>query len=493
MKTLNLIEYEQLRPEHAKFVRQVHLDPAKNKIIVAPVKSGKRTMKILITQLTKQNEYNFYVSSLNRKDERDQLKELKAYGMDIFVCGVDDIEAFVSRVRSEAQSIPVNIHFNESDYGTDKNEILGQAKFQELMNLPNVRIWLYSATNHEAELALAGRNDKKVFRFNPPSTYRGASWFLSNNLVTDSSEFWDFANNCLTPQGQEACDLLRSSEKLFGVVRFASFYKEIKNNSAFTSTMENHYGFDLRFVAGDEGFDWMHDYKRYAYDFVSNKKLKVLIVICQTCTRSTEIGFHKHLSFWHDHRSNTTPFNTIIQAAQRVNHFYNGTDENNIRVYTDLTAWKLNAGLITIDEYTRKLSGRTVAINTSLGTNYDITIHAKLPTDAEILARCKTIGFTPKQKIKKTDGSLHLYKMHNHCKDHKANDIASGVAKNRPFASHIDKPTIIELDGPSPSFPDSWLLVPHLHNKFVLFLPLPVTVNIASGVQHHASDKSIYV
>lgn len=71
------------------------------------------------------------------------------------------------------------IHFDESDYGTDKKGILG--KIIEFILVNKIPIRLYSATNEEILFSQISE-DKEYFtsipKFIPSTNYCGASWFF---------------------------------------------------------------------------------------------------------------------------------------------------------------------------------------------------------------------------------------------------------------------------------------------------------------------------
>ena len=180
--------------------------------------------------------------------------------------------------------------------------------------------------------------------------------------------FWDIKQSSLTPQGIECCDLLKDSNKLFGIVRMNKL-NGLRQVDEFEQTIRKSYGFKVIWVTAAESFKWgkRGDWSKYVLERQEeNPNLKILLVICQTATRSTEIKFHKHICFWHDNERKNSNYNTIMQAAGRV--FYYDSPTNNptanpvdIIVYSSIIDFKLNAKLITLAEYSegnKKISGR---------------------------------------------------------------------------------------------------------------------------------------
>ena len=109
--------------------------------------------------------------------------------------------------------------------------------------------------------------------------------------------------------------------------------------------------------------------------------MRILILINQTCTRSTELGFHEILGIWHDGVRNEAPYNTLAQSQQRVNHYYNGKFENYIHVYGSKAVWELAAGRISYSEFiaktNRKISSRinSTKSNPECFPTYEISLH----------------------------------------------------------------------------------------------------------------------
>ena len=113
----------------------------------------------------------------------------------------------------------------------------------------------------------------------------------------------------------------------------------------------------------------------------------VVIFICQTCTRSTEIHKlgHKRIYAWHDNRlmSDKKFYNTLSQAIGRVKHYTelkSGPatkggrlpDENNIKLYCDINVIKTTLGMPTpgLDDKDKKLSGRVKNVKISSSQQY---------------------------------------------------------------------------------------------------------------------------
>lgn len=364
--------FQENRPEIFEFVKNVVnkltiSKEKKNAIVHAPVKCGKREIKecISIWITSSPETEHYYLCSLNRKDDKPQIEELKNYGFKPYVLKTrDDAREFFKSVTSDInQGKRVIIHINESDYGTGMKQNLNEAfNKEELHQYNNLHFILYSATNEESENSVFA-HDCLQFSYEPPvNVYRGAQWFIKNNLIHDAGPFWNFLTDELTKQGKECLDLLKNDDtKAFGVVRLVdkdsetgSNFKLAKTNkSKFEQEIRENYGFNVKFIDQENSFSWFDGWLQFADDWLYHNK-KTIFVICQTCTRSTEIGFHKLLSFWHDYRRGDTSYQTSVQAEQRVIHYHDGHSENLIHVFGYKDAWELSAKIISKEEFEKR-------------------------------------------------------------------------------------------------------------------------------------------
>lgn len=330
--------------------------------VTAPVKSGKREIVIiqaLRTQLPKGkgNVKHYMLTSLSRQDCKDQILELEAYGIKCFVLYHKRIinEAIHSIEKDLKEGKQVNIHYDESDFGTGSDQLMSQVwrKFASDHRVVNVG---YSATNEEF---LFSPHDPVKITFAPHSSYKGVDWFLDNNLVEDAGDF--YFEDKLTAQGKKCIEeLIADPEKYFGIIRFSSksdfHFGNLRNILAkhYPNVILHKIDATNKFNYGRDG-DWTHvkseDHSWY--------KKKIILFICQTCTRSTEIGFHKYISFLHDYRPGDKIYSTMAQALFRVLHYSDAGHK--IKVYGDVNTFKLAAGRISYKEYDDKENKRTVS------------------------------------------------------------------------------------------------------------------------------------
>jgi hypothetical protein len=253
----------------------------------------------------------------------------------------------------------------------------------------------YSATNEEAENS--GFADvAKVIEMTPNALYKGAKWFLDNDLVKDPEAFYDGEN--ITQHGKEIIGWwLAQTDKPIAILRLTGgekdkgLYNSFRRSSKKSLLTKNN--IECVFVDGFNEFDWMDEYKNLLESFEENGT-KTLLVINQTCTRSTELGFHKHLAFLHDYRPNESNYSTLAQAYLRVAHYH--PQGHKIVVYGEKEVFQLAAGLTTKEEFGGKLSSRM---------NKQVTKTGKLLKEEEHYFRPKEtlniVGLTLEQQKEK--------------------------------------------------------------------------------------------
>ncbi len=381
-KPCTIAEFEQYRPELVSFTQEA-LKTFGHKIIKAPVKSGKLEMMIYaalrnfspLTGCQKSTAAIFW-TSLNRVDTKLQKVRLGAVGIDIAIQsgqGDERLEPKLANLMDDPNIERIIVFFDESDYGTgDKQSIFKSGIMQKTINNPKISYWLLSATNEEVENSeFASRCQKHVYV--PPPEYRGAHWFLEQShhdgtpIVEEAQPFWK--DGKLTAQGERAMDYLVNSDKSVGVLRLAhgKLYSRMepygKEHDAFM-TMLKKYDVGWRFIDGKRQFVW--DDSNETDPYTKNPFKKTLLICNQTCTRSTAVGFHEDIAFWHDYRDVTknpqTPYNTIHQAAGRVFHFH--SEGHKIKLFTSIKAMQFAAD---------RISSVQLAVDSGMGLSNRIT------------------------------------------------------------------------------------------------------------------------
>ncbi len=489
--------FEKNRPEIFNFVKNIDQDadfqskPFHHIILVAPVKSGKR--EIMEAFLRRNNSgsgrkiKHIYLSALNRKDDKPQLEELRAYGFSVYLSSsgqqlVDEV------AEGDNEYDKFIIHFNESDYGTGSKQLMGRF-FKKLIENPKVQIIAYSATNEEATHSRFARRYKcKIKTFIPPTIYCGTKWYLDNKRVIEAEPFWDEKTGTLSRQGIECCDRLLNSDKIFGVVRFPTSMKPMRDSGKFEAAIKKQYGFKVKFVDANDSFDWGNGDNASWYGPVINKR-KTILAICQTATRSTELKFHRHISFWHGAQRRAA-YNTIIQADCRP-IFYD-TPENgpvDIVIYSSVKAFRLNAEYTKTDEYDGKLAGRMSkkAVDAGTITKLQIEWLDHKPTLSEFNTFAKKngafSGYT--ETFNRTvSGTDYI-------------DIGAGILKDQPVlmgrvSNGVRSACTVYFDKMNSNYLDSWKIA---QNKGVVAkyaIALEFDEVVTEHVVHLTTKRSVF-
>jgi len=381
--TFSLVDFQNERTEVYRFVME-KLWPAirgsKDIAVTAPVKSGKRLMVELCARLSQRShgeepsEYHFYITSLNRQDTKEQIEELESYGViPLIIRRKNDVEKSVREIKlKKATGIRVVVHFDESDYGTEYKQLM--AKVYAKVKLLGVCFLYYSATNEEVLFSdQADAGEIIPFKFTPNANYRGAEWFLENDLVVEAEPFYD--ENGLTKQGREACEYFVGTNKTISVLR--DIGNELENNEEVKDQLFNEFGIKCKFIDGKRPFNWKSEHKDYIRDEYVKingnfQKIRYLLVICLTCSRSTEVGFHEHIAFWHDFRGDTATYATMAQAFLRVAHYHPAGHK--IRVYAGKEEFELAADRIDYNQYQGKLAERVRSVQPKIVNRYRVQI-----------------------------------------------------------------------------------------------------------------------
>lgn len=326
-------------------------DHMKHILIKAPVKSGKKDITECIAVVMSTHKVK-YITSLNRKDVKSQKDELQLYDIATFV--TDSEQACNNAIRDILKDLehnhPVIIVFDESDHGSGKNQKLSLV-FNQFREDNRVVKMYVSASAHETESSiLADRHDYVCVKFIPPLSYRGAEWFIENNLVYDPEPFFekDGEDIVITEHAKEVILDSITSDRHIGVVRVSSKIKvssfknkQIRNDAEKQLTKVDPDEKEWIIIPVDESspFEWDDEVKQCG---LINLRKNVLIIIAQTCTRGTDLrGWHHKLAFWHDARKKQkSNLNTLIQALLRPCHYAGMADGYNrdgepIRMYVD--------------------------------------------------------------------------------------------------------------------------------------------------------------
>lgn len=429
--------YEENREKLCNFSKY-EIEPVKNCIVPAPVKSGKKEMVLYQARRSDASpvgEKHMLLTNFVAKDCKEQKRELEDNGVQCFYGNElkeskskkgEKKDGFKKRVEERLKNNElVTIHIDESDYGTgNTQQLLPTFEYiKEIATHPNIKIRLYSATNHESiysdfsELC-------EVKEYTPPENFHGPLYYLNRGLVTEAEPYWNKEDNYFSNQGLQCVNMIEESDPpAIGVLRLSAHKNQLKFNEIKKSLSlpyeEQHRfirehtdrGIKILLVDGENPFDWGYPNGNRQWEHYKNEKL--LIILNQTCSRSAEVGFHPWIKFWHDFRLKTSTYTTCSQAMERVNHYkynylegYWDEDSVDTRIFGCLDTFRLSAGVISVNEYIescgRRLSSR-VSSNQKLSTS---------PEDYEIIYTVGDYPDTHIEKLKEYDISLRTNKFH---------------------------------------------------------------------------------
>jgi hypothetical protein len=384
-------EFETDRKEQADCGTRIvnALEKNTNVLVSAPVKSGKRQIAeyVALTYAAPDKPCtHYFITALNRRDAKVQLAELERYprpdeGMKTVILVGKQLKDLLHKLGSASNTNNIIVHFDESDYGTGIKNMFAQVF--GVCKRRSIKLICYSATNEEAESSGFAEKAEHVAMV-PNKLYKGAKWFLDNDLVHEPQAFYDSKAKAITPHGWEVIDWwLTQPNKPMAILRLTGGDKD----KGLYSLFENSPGLGTlarkniicKFVDGHRDFDWMNGHES-PLQIYEKDGVRTLIVINQTCTRSTELGFHEHVAFLHDHRPNESHYSTLAQAYLRVAHYHSVGYK--VRVYGEKAVFQLHAGEIQKEEYNGKLSQRMIKNTTKAGLKLaDAEIHWYKPVD----------------------------------------------------------------------------------------------------------------
>jgi len=425
-------DFEKYRPHLTTFVRTIMLpllegSQCRRIILRAPVKCGKREIVEYIATrdlINKATRVHAFLSAWHRVADEDQRDELATQNMTVFSITtqkkVNDFKKWLTKQLQEGKSVV--LHLDECDHGTGSKQMLSKV-WSDIRNSGRITNILYSATPEE--VLYSGEVEDEEYQamieefmgegehveYTPPEGYCGPGRFLKEKLVHEAIPFFDKRDDVytLTSQGKEIVTRLREGmavtpSRNMIVLRLSYSLiggkkKDIKANKAIYQFLSNISDFpelsDFLIVVDKsdktvvknsrisiEKIQWSDPnyWRRQA------SGIPILLVIDQTCSRSTEWACHNRIFATHDFR-NIVQYSTISQAQERVNHYerrYGGFQP--IHIYGHTRTFKLSAGLIDYatflkdDWKKKKIDVRTSAVEKyrviSTTTN---TLHSLCP------------------------------------------------------------------------------------------------------------------
>lgn len=355
--TSSVEDFEKDFPEMTKQVRDT-IEPLFDKtnypnlrIIVCKmkVKGGKRVIVEYLSRKSEHSRYpisNMFITAWNRKADKSQRDELKAYNIQVHIPStkknVAKIISDITKVNSRKR-----IHLDELDFGSGDDGLMAQvfSRFKEDMNA----IWiLYSATPEELTCCekwqeLEGSGEGVFVEIDPPASYVGIKEYIDRGLMIASQSMFDFDCGELSQHGKDVLET--AAVKYIESVASGGIVKNIailrvngkhNNKSRFNWVVDNQsimqdyldeafgkntipiYLVDVGSKSSNDAH-W-DDYKFWNAKHSDNNLFIYLVE--QSACRATEFRCHHKLNFYHSHRYSVEPsINTIIQDQERCVYY----------------------------------------------------------------------------------------------------------------------------------------------------------------------------
>lgn len=396
-------QFETYRPRLTDFLNsrvRTFLDSneCRRILIEAPVKSGKREMVEYLAMRDEAHNptrVHAFISAFHRVADETQRNELEKHNLKIFSLtkktDVDKCLAWIQAILlSEKQIV---LHIDECDFGSGQRQLLSRI-YSRVHNNANVTIILFSATPQEVlfsgEIEAPDEDDNSYQEmldefihtgeriiYTPPESFCGPMRFLEAGLITEAVPFFykNGASLSLSEQGRTIISELRASSASGSgrnIMMLRLSYSDIgsarsgggKNNKAihqFLNGIHTIPELDGCLIYADKDEKALSGLDGVLLEKIqwSNKMFweakrtdrPIIVVIDQTCSRSTELACHDRLFVLHDFRNKVT-FSTSSQALERVNHYnekYGGFQP--IRVYGHKKTFELSARRINYSTY----------------------------------------------------------------------------------------------------------------------------------------------
>jgi len=391
-KPWSVATFESERPHLTTFLKDevipcIDDDMCKRIIIRAPVKSGKREMVEYMAM--RDNAHNqlrvhAFISAFHRRADVEQRVELEQHHMAVFsITKRDKVELCREWILKQVgEGKHVVLHLDECDYGSGAKQLFSRI-WNEVRDNDSITNILYSATPEEVlysdEVKDRGHQEMVedmihegcTIRYTPPEGYCGPGKFLEEGLVYDANPFFihDGEKFLLTEQGKGIVSDLRASmdtipSRHIISLRLSYSQGKKKEDKAIHMFLKNLHSFpelnDFIVVVDKDskirdinhpGIIWEKIQWSNPTYWRRHAEAPTLLVMDQTCSRSTELACHDRLFATHDYRNKIT-FSTVDQALERPNHYeqkYGGFQP--IRIYGHKDTLRLSAGEIDYEAY----------------------------------------------------------------------------------------------------------------------------------------------
>lgn len=401
--TLSLADFQTKFPILYSYVNDVMRRTTKKyKIVTAPVKSGKRLMVECYTLFdhntisTNQNIVNFYITSLHRKADADQRKELEEYGLKVFSLQNRKIKTqCIKEIQKQLLlNKEVTVHLDELDYGCGDKQLLSQI-YNKFDNCDKVKFIKYSATSESAlpEWAQYPDNEEveELPHYVPPDNFYYIRNYYDDDRVYNAQPFfeYDIGNDevSLSEQGTEILDIINrkifnGSPRTLAVIRIPGKFDNHRGKGTeqkfniikrLKNQIEDDYGIYLKFNGcEDHGVQWS---KKRWWDNNIHIDKPTFLIISMVAGRSTAWRCHHRLAVYHTKRAKTTALSTYKQDQERPNYYIgeDNPEEHDILIYGNLLVAEYSAGYITLDQF-MELDSRPISSRLKKGRETEILV-----------------------------------------------------------------------------------------------------------------------
>jgi hypothetical protein len=355
--TSSVEDFERDFPEMTKQVRDT-IEPLFDKttypnlrIIVCKmkVKGGKRVIVEYLSRKSEHSRYpisNMFITAWNRKADKSQRDELKAYNIQVHIPStkknVAKIITDIAKVNSRKR-----IHLDELDFGSGGDGLMAQvfSRFKEDSNSTWI---LYSATPEELTCCekwqeLEANGEGVFVEIDPPENYMGIKEYIDRGLMIESQSMFDFDSGKLSQHGKDVLETAAvkyiESVANGGVVKNIAILRVngkhsnksrfnwvVENQSIMQDYMDEAFGKNtIPIYLVDIGSKSSNDAHWDDYKFWNAKHSDdnlFIYLVEQSACRATEFRCHHKLNFYHSHRYSVEPcINTIIQDQERCVYY----------------------------------------------------------------------------------------------------------------------------------------------------------------------------
>ena len=400
----SVAQFETYRPRLTAFLNtrvRIFLDSneCQRILIEAPVKSGKREMVEYLAMRDEAHNptrVHAFISAFHRVADENQRDELERHNLKIFSLtkkpDVDKCLTWIQMILNSGKKVV--LHIDECDFGSGQRQMLSRI-YLRVHNNEKVTIIMFSATPQEVlfsgeieapdedETAYQEMIDEIIHTgeriiYTPPESFCGPQRYLDAGLITEAIPFFYKNGDSLTlsEQGRAIiADLYASSASgnRRNILMLRLSYSDIgasrsgksgKNNKAIHQFLNGIHTIPelegcIKYADKDEkalpGVDGVLlekiQWSNKMFWEAKRTDKPIIVVVDQTCSRSTELACHDRLFALHDFRNKVT-FSTSSQAMERVNHYidkYGGFQS--IRVYGHKKTFELSARQIDYNTY----------------------------------------------------------------------------------------------------------------------------------------------